>query len=100
MQDDIASQERALARKEAELGPNHRDVADCLSNIAIIYNQEHQTEKAQPLYERALAIFEVRFDVLPNMACKCMAECIRRRRHSRCLNTRQQSSRCVSTHWL
>jgi centrosomal protein CEP104 len=58
MQDDIRSHEQELARKERNLGPNHRDVADCLSNIAILYNQDGFPDKARPLYERALAIFE------------------------------------------
>ncbi len=33
-------------------------VAEALSNIAIIYNQRDNYEKARPLFERALAIFE------------------------------------------
>jgi Tetratricopeptide repeat len=58
VQADLAQHEAELARKEAALGPDHREVADCLSNIAIIHNQAGDAAAAQPLYERALKIFE------------------------------------------
>lgn len=50
--------ERDLAQKEARYGKDHPLVADCLSNMAIIYNQRGEQNKALPMYERALAIFE------------------------------------------
>eukprot|EP00892_Ulva_mutabilis_P006596 jgi/Ulvmu1/4308/UM002_0029.1 len=55
---DVAEFERDLAQKEARYGKDHPLVADCLSNMAIIYNQRGEQEKALPMYERALAIFE------------------------------------------
>jgi centrosomal protein CEP104 len=54
----VQDMEAELARKERELGPDHPAVADCLSNIAILYNQSGESDKALPMYERALAIFE------------------------------------------
>jgi tetratricopeptide (TPR) repeat protein len=50
--------EAELATKERELGGNHAAVADTLSNIAILYNQRGEADKALPMYERALAIYE------------------------------------------
>lgn len=44
--------------KQAQYGPDHPLVADCLSNMAIIYNQRGEQDKALPMYERALKIFE------------------------------------------
>lgn len=38
-----------------------KQVAISLSNLAIVYNQRGSYEQAQPLYERALAIFEANF---------------------------------------
>lgn len=50
--------EAELARKEAQFGRDHPAVADVLSNMAIMYSQRGESTAAQPLYERALAIFE------------------------------------------
>lgn len=36
----------------------HMQVAEGLSNLAIMYNQQGDYARAQPLYERALAIWE------------------------------------------
>lgn len=38
-EDDPALYEAELRSREARLGPAHPDVADALSNLAIIYNQ-------------------------------------------------------------
>jgi len=48
--------ERALAWREANLGPNHPDVAESLHNLAELFRREKEFEAARPLYERALAI--------------------------------------------
>ena len=47
-----------LAQREALLGPEHPGLADALSNLAILHNQRGDYGRAQPLYERALAIYE------------------------------------------
>ncbi|KXZ41368.1 hypothetical protein GPECTOR_518g498 [Gonium pectorale] len=47
-----------LEAREAELGPDHPDVAESCSNLAILYNQRGDCDRALPLYERALAIYE------------------------------------------
>lgn len=57
-EEDPALYERELSEREAALGPDHPDVAESLSNLAILYNQQGDHEKALPLYERALAIWE------------------------------------------
>ena len=57
-QDDPRAYEAELAARERALGPDHPDVAESLTNIAILYNQRLEFAKAQPLYERALRIYE------------------------------------------
>ena len=57
-QDDPRAYEAELAARERTLGPDHPDVAESLTNIAILYNQRLEFAKAQPLYERALRIYE------------------------------------------
>ena len=47
---------RSLEMREALLGPNHPDIAQSLNNLAALYNDRKQCEKAIPLYERALHI--------------------------------------------
>ena len=47
-----------LQQREALYGPSHPNLADSLSNLAILYNQSGAYDKAQPLYERALRIYE------------------------------------------
>ena len=53
-----AIHEAELRRREAILGPNRPEVAESLSNLAILYNQRGAFDRAQPLYERALRIYE------------------------------------------
>jgi hypothetical protein len=48
----------ALAIKERVLGPEHPDVAMTLNNLAVRYKADGEYAKAEPLYQRALAIFE------------------------------------------
>lgn len=59
--DDPAPFEAELAQREKQLGPNHPDVAEACSNLAILYNQKGETSQALPLYERALKIYEKHF---------------------------------------
>ncbi|KAK2076502.1 hypothetical protein QBZ16_001028 [Prototheca wickerhamii] len=47
-----------LAAREARYGPDHAEVADALSNLAIVYNQRGDVDAALPLYRRALRIWE------------------------------------------
>jgi tetratricopeptide (TPR) repeat protein len=49
---------RSLAITEKALGPNHRDVALSLSNLALLYANQGRYADAEPLYERSLAITE------------------------------------------
>ena len=50
--------ERALEIRERVLGPNHRDVAAAIHNLAAIYRSKGEYGKAEPLYQRALEIWE------------------------------------------
>lgn len=56
--DDPRPFEAELKERQKRLGPDHPDVAESCSNLAILYNQQGDSAKAQPLYERALAIYE------------------------------------------
>ena len=47
---------RALEMRENVLGENHTDTAQSLNNLAALYNDTKQFDKAQQLYERALTI--------------------------------------------
>ena len=42
--------------REITLGPDHPDLAQSLNNLAALYNDRKQFDKAEPLYERALEI--------------------------------------------
>ena len=50
--------EEMLQILEAELGPEHPDVATTLNNLAGLYRKMGDYEKALPLYQRALEIHE------------------------------------------
>ncbi len=43
---------------EKALGPEHPDVATSLNNLAELYNAQGRYAEAEPLYKRALAIWE------------------------------------------
>jgi tetratricopeptide (TPR) repeat protein len=43
---------------EKVLGPEHPDTANCLNNLAGLYEPQGQYAKPEPLYQRALAIRE------------------------------------------
>ena len=47
---------QALALREKALGPDHPDVATSLNNLAGLYHAQGRYAKAEPLYQRALAI--------------------------------------------
>jgi tetratricopeptide (TPR) repeat protein len=49
---------RALAIGEANLGPDHPDVAIHLNNLAELLRATNRLAEAEPLYRRALAIGE------------------------------------------
>jgi tetratricopeptide (TPR) repeat protein len=49
---------QALAILEKALGPEHRDVATSLHNLALLYQAQGRYADAEPLYQRALAIQE------------------------------------------
>lgn len=57
-EDDPALYEAEVRSREKEFGPHHPDVAESLGNLAILYNQRQEYDKAQPLLERALHIYE------------------------------------------
>jgi len=50
--------ERALAIREAQLGPEHPSTATSLNNLAVLLESMGEYGDARPLYERALAIDE------------------------------------------
>jgi tetratricopeptide (TPR) repeat protein len=47
-----------IIEAEPELGPEHPDVATTLNNLAGLYESMGDYEKALPLYQRALEIYE------------------------------------------
>jgi tetratricopeptide (TPR) repeat protein len=49
---------RAQAICEQQLGPQHPDTANCLNNLAILYEAQGKHEQAEPLLVRALSIRE------------------------------------------
>lgn len=58
LDDDPASFEADLRARERQYGREHPAVAESCSTLAIMYNQRGDYSRAQPLYERALAIYE------------------------------------------
>ncbi len=50
--------QRLLADMEKAYGPDHRDVAASLNNLALLYGDQGQDADAEPLYKRALTILE------------------------------------------
>jgi Tetratricopeptide repeat len=52
---------RALAINEASYGPDHPEVAACLSNLAVLLHDTNRLAEAEPLMRRALAMTEVSY---------------------------------------
>lgn len=50
-----------LETKEKQLGPDHQEVAEISTNLAMVYTQQGQYDLAQPLLERVLKIHEKRY---------------------------------------
>ena len=50
--------EEALSVAEKKFGPEHLDVATCLSNLAELYRLQGKYAEAEPLYKRSLKIVE------------------------------------------
>src|SRR5947208_4828264 len=50
--------QKLLADMEKTYGPDHRDVAAALNNLGQLYGSTGQDAEAEPLYKRALTIFE------------------------------------------
>lgn len=73
---------RSLAINEKTLGPEHRDFASSLNNLALLYKTQGKYTDAEPLYKRSLAIREKvmgpeHSDValsLNNLAALCRAQ--------------------------
>ncbi len=59
--DSRALLEEALKTREAELGPDHADVADSASRLGDLLRKQARYDAAEPLLKRALAIRERRF---------------------------------------
>ena len=57
-QEAIPLSQRALSIREKDLGPDHPDVAQSLSNLATLFQAKGQYADAEPLYRRALIIRE------------------------------------------
>jgi tetratricopeptide (TPR) repeat protein len=53
--------QRALSIRERRLGPNHRDVAESLDDLASLYQELSRYGDAEPLFKRSLAIREKAF---------------------------------------
>src|SRR5712671_6523173 len=49
---------RALAIREKALGPDHRDVAQSLHNLGLLYGSQRRYADAEQVYQRALTIRE------------------------------------------
>jgi len=58
LQEAVPIAERSLALREKALGPRHRDVAQSLNHLALLYRAQGEYAKAEPLYSRALDIRE------------------------------------------
>ena len=56
--DAIPLAEKELAIRERTLGPEHRDVAERLNNLAWLYVTQRRYAEAEPLYQRSLKIYE------------------------------------------
>src|ERR1700730_9451497 len=50
--------QRLLADIETTYGPDHRDVAAALNNLAMLYGSQGRDAEAEPLYKRSIAILE------------------------------------------
>jgi CHAT domain-containing protein/Tfp pilus assembly protein PilF len=50
--------QRLLADMEKTYGPDHRDVAAALNNLAQLYGSQGNDAEAEPLYKRSIAILE------------------------------------------
>jgi CHAT domain-containing protein/Tfp pilus assembly protein PilF len=50
--------QRLLADIEKAFGPDHRDVAAALNNLAMLYGSQGRDAEAEPLYRRSIAILE------------------------------------------
>ena len=48
---------QSLAIREKKLGEKHLDVAQSLNNLASLYESQGKYAEAEPLYQRAIAIF-------------------------------------------
>ena len=58
---ELEAAQRKVAELEAELGPEHPDVATSLNNLASLLKAQGSYAEARPLYERSLAIREKAF---------------------------------------
>jgi tetratricopeptide (TPR) repeat protein len=55
-QEAVNVAEKALIVAENTYGPNHLNVAVCLNNLALLYDELGKYEEAEPLYRRSLTI--------------------------------------------
>ena len=53
--------QRALSIRERALGPDHRDLASSLANLATLYTTQKRFVEAEALYKRSVAIRERNF---------------------------------------
>jgi CHAT domain-containing protein/Tfp pilus assembly protein PilF len=56
--DAIPLAQRFLADLEKAYGPDHRDVAAALNNLAMLYGNQGRDAEAEPLYKRSIALLE------------------------------------------
>ena len=60
---------RALEIVEKQLGTDHPNVAGILNNLALVHQAQGKHTDAEPLFSRALEIYETQFKpTTPNLA--------------------------------
>jgi tetratricopeptide (TPR) repeat protein/CHAT domain-containing protein len=59
---------RSLKLREDKHGPDHPDVAAALNNLAALYGRQGRYKEAEPLFRRAIRIWESKDANLPDLA--------------------------------
>src|SRR5215470_9683663 len=49
---------QSLSIREKVLGPEHADVAMTLNSLALVYQMQSRSAKAEPLFKRSVAVYE------------------------------------------
>ena len=94
--DAIPLAQRLLADLEKAYGPDHRDVAAALNNLAMLYGSQGRDAEAEPLYRRSIAILESSMASTPR---KSHRNSIIWRRCTSGRSATPMPSRCSSGRW-